>query len=244
AYVKFSRGYKAGGFNAYLITPPYAANESLAFQPEYLNNYEAGYKGSWFDSRVSLTGSVFYDDYTNKQEAVEDPLALSITIRNAASATIYGGEFEGAVKPLRGLTLSGTLGLLHARYNSFPNGGGLGISYTGNDLPSAPSVQATLAAEYAHEFPGWAGVEGVARLEAIYQSSSFADPNNTAAYRQNPATFLNGRVGIQNPRWGLYLWGNNLTNDFHLSGGLYELVATARAVNIPRNFGVELNFKY
>ncbi len=244
AYIKFSRGYKAGGFNAYITTLPYDPAQSLAFQPEYLDNYEIGFKGSWFDNRVTFSSSLFYDDYTNKQEAVEDPLALSITIRNAAKATIYGAELEGSAEPIRGLTFSGTVGLLHARYSSFPNGGGIGISYSGNSLPDAPPVQATLAVQYEHELPVGNGLTGVARLEAIYSGASFSDPNNTLAYRQSPVTFLNGRLGIQAQRWGLFLWANNLTNDLHLSGGLYELVATARAVNIPRNFGVELRFKY
>ena len=37
-YIKFSRGYKAGGFNATLLTNPYVAGSSLAFKPEFLDN--------------------------------------------------------------------------------------------------------------------------------------------------------------------------------------------------------------
>ena len=243
AYIKFSRGYKAGGFNASDITPPYIAGSSLAFRPEYLNNYEAGYKGAWWDGRLTANASVFYDDYTNKQETVENPAILSVIIRNAASAVTYGAEFEAAVQPMDGLTFDGTLGLLNAHYVSFPNGGGIGISYNGNQLPNAPHWQGTISGQYEHALPDWSGFYGLARLELVHSDSSFFDPNNTVAYEQKPYTYLNGRIGVENEHWGFYVWGNNLTNQYHLSGGLYLFDSIARMVNLPTTYGVELTVK-
>ncbi len=243
-YIKFSRGYKAGGFNAITITQPFPAGTSLSFRPEFLNNYEAGYKGSLFNGHLTVNTAVFYDDYTDKQESVENAMAISIIVENAAKARIYGAEFEVDVVPTPGLTLSGTLGLLNGRYQTFldPGGNARG-NFNGNTLANAPGEQATLAVQYVHPM-GSSGLTGFARLETTFQSATYADPVNTPGFVAHAYALLNGRIGVNNGRWGAYLWGRNLTNDFHLSGGLFELLTTVRAVNLPRTFGLELNYKY
>jgi iron complex outermembrane receptor protein len=239
-YIKFSRGYKAGGFNAFAITNPFNANLSLAFKPEFLNNYEVGFKGEWFDNRLSFNGDVFYDDYTNKQKIVEDAALFSFTVLNAAAARIYGSELEGDARPFPGFDLSAKLGLLDAHYTSFPNGGE-GQNFTGNKVANAPEFTGTFAAQYHHEIAnGWSGM---GRIEVFHSSSYFEDPNNTPAYETLPYTYLNARLGVQadNGRWGVYLWGSNLTNRIVFSGGYAAIPVTARAVNFPRLFGVEFS---
>jgi iron complex outermembrane receptor protein len=243
AYIKFSRGYKAGGFNAYLVTAPFNyATTGLAFKPEYLNNYEAGYKASWWDGRMTMNGDVFYDDYTNKQEAVENPALLELIVENAAGARIYGAELETEIQPVDGLIFDGSLGLLNAEYDAFKSA--IGGTLTGNELPSAPHLEYTLAATYEREIPSWSGWDAMARLEVTHTDSSYSDPQNTPGYVNGPVTYLNGRVGVSNGNWAFFLWGKNLTNQYHLTGGLFEDVATARAVNEPRTWGGELTYKF
>jgi iron complex outermembrane receptor protein len=239
AYIKFSRGYKAGGFNAYLNTNPF--NGPYVFLPEYLNNYELGYKSSLLNGRLTFNGDVFYDDYTNKQEEVENLATFSLAVANAAKATIYGAEMEAAVQPFDGLTFTGTLGLLNTKYKTFIDGG---ANYSDNALPSAPRLQGTVAGQYEHEIPGWNGWAALARLEFIHQDSSFTDPENTKALWNGPVSYFNGRIGVENSNWGIYVWGNNLTNQYHVAGGLNELVAVARGVNLPLTYGGEITYKY
>lgn len=244
-YAKFSRGYKAGGFNAFAITPPFNPKDSLAFRPEFLNNYEVGYKGSFWNGLISFNSAVFFDDYTDKQEQVENTVTLGIIVKNAARAQIYGAEFELDAVPIDGLTLSSTLGLLHGTYTSFPDAGTTNACncFTGNDLAYAPRWEGSLAAEYDHSLDFWSGYSAFARVELTHQSSSYSDPNDTVAYESRPYSLLNGRVGIEADHWGLYLWGKNLTNTYHLSGGTFELLTVARAVNMPRTYGIELSLK-
>jgi len=204
-----------------------------------------GYRASWWDGHLTLNSDVFFDQYSNKQEEIENPVTIGIIVINAAKAQIYGGEFELDAIPFDGLTVAGTLGLLHTNYTSFldPLNGTACGCFTGNKLSNSPDLQASLSLQYVHELPGLPDYEGFARIQAVNQSSSFADPNNTLAYEAEPLTTLNARVGITHANWGIYMWGNNLTNAFHLSGAVYELVTTVRAVNLPRTFGVELTLK-
>ena len=246
AYVKFSRGYKAGGFNAYLNTFGFTGGSNYLFQPEYVNNYELGYKSSLWNGLLTFNGDIFYDDYSNKQEAVENIATVSLVVKNAAQATIYGAELEADLHPLDGLTLSATTGLLHTRYGQFNDAGASNACDcdTGNQLPSAPTFQGTIAAQYEHEIPGWDGWAGMIRVEGIRQSSSFTDPENSPDLANKGANYVNGRFGIDNGTWGFFVWGNNLTGTYHLSGGLNELVAVARAVDPPTTYGGEITFKF
>jgi iron complex outermembrane receptor protein len=239
AYAKVSRGYKAGGFNAYLNTHGFTGGSNYLFQPEYVNNFELGYKSSLWDGLLTINSDVFYEDYTNKQEAIENIATVSLVVKNAASATIYGAELEADLHPLDGLTLSATVGLLHSKYGDFA-----AADATGNQLPSAPEFQGTIAAQYEHEIPGWDGWAGMIRVQGIRQSSSFTDPENSADLANKGYNVVNGRLGVDNGTWGFFLWGNNLTGTYHLSGGLNELVAVARAVNLPTTYGGEITFKF
>jgi len=244
-YIKYSRGYKAGGFNDAVITT-YTAGSSLAFKPEFLDNYEVGFKGAWWDGRVSMNIAAFYDNYTNKQEMVENSVLFTFTVQNAAKARLYGAEFEGDLKPVQGLDLTADFGLLDGTYTSFPNGGGIGINYNGNRLANAPKFTGTLAAQYHHELSASPALTGVARVEVFHSDNYFEDPNNTLAFETPAYTYLNARVGVQSDDgvWGLYLWGKNLTNEFVLSGGYVCEPIICRAVNFPRTFGVELTWRH
>ena len=242
-YIKFSRGYKAGGFNVWAVTPPTTASDSLAFKPEFLSEYEAGFKADF--EHISFRSAIFYDDYTNKQEQEENPLLLSIVVRNAAEAKIYGAEFEADVIPFEGLTLSGTLGLLHATYTSFPDAGAANACncFDGNYVALAPDWEAALSAQYERPIDAWADHNIFARIEWTHQAKSYTEPSDSTRFESTPYSLVNARVGIEADHWGLYAWGKNLTNTFHSYGGSYLLVDYAKNVNIPRTFGLELSLK-
>jgi iron complex outermembrane receptor protein len=123
-YVTYAQGWKSGGFNS--RADP-ASKKS--FEPERVDQYEAGLKTSWLKGLITLNSAIFYIDYRDKQEelilAAGNGGQQTLT-RNAASATIEGLEFEAASTPLRGLGGPGkalrvfaNLGLLRARYDKF-----------------------------------------------------------------------------------------------------------------------------
>jgi outer membrane receptor protein involved in Fe transport len=75
---------------------------------EKIKNYELGFKGVFFDRRLSLTGAVFYMDYTDLQVYggsvldIADEPAFNI---NAGEAAIRGFELEATVRPFTGVEL-------------------------------------------------------------------------------------------------------------------------------------------
>ena len=240
-YAKYSRGYKAGGFQADVISPPpNTPPTSFEFDPEYVNNYEAGLKGRWLDGRLTINSAIFYLDYSNKQERVNT--GISFVISNAGEARVKGAEVEVMAIPIEGLTLTGSVGVLDAKYTSFKNAGGLGVNFDGNRLTGAPRLQGTLAAQYE-----WAltnSLNGVARAEAIHLDYIYTDTANSRDLRQRVNTQLNARLGVESDKWGLYLWGKNLTDELILGGGTKVITVTARGINVGRTYGLEARMRF
>jgi iron complex outermembrane receptor protein len=96
AYLKYSRGYKSGGFNASTIS---VNPES---QPEHLDAIELGGK-EVFNRNIQVNGAVFYYNYKDKQI----PLTLPginggptiDSIVNIPQVQSYGADFESIWQP-------------------------------------------------------------------------------------------------------------------------------------------------
>ena len=144
-YASYSKGFKGGGFDprgsgvSAPISDPAAGRtyqdiyDYLSFEPEKVDSYEIGYKGSLLDRRLSLSLAGFYMDYKNVQipgsSACVDALGLpsfcGITT-NAGKARLQGIEaeanavlardFAGAGSTFR---FNGALGYIDAKYKSF-----------------------------------------------------------------------------------------------------------------------------
>ena len=136
AYARYTRGFKAGHFNALASeTGAEAVGGTFDLPPadeEYNDAWEAGLRGSWLDRRLSLAGSFFYYRYENYQiflftdsADVSEPPVLEIV--NAKQAENFGVELEGALQPLEGwaprllsgLRLSANFSWLHGEYLNF-----------------------------------------------------------------------------------------------------------------------------
>ncbi len=243
-YAKFSRGYKAGGFQTDVISPPSPPTIALEFNPEFVNNYEVGLKTYWYNDRLSLNIAAFYLDFSDKQEQVFT--GTSFLISNAASATSKGIEIELLAKPLDGMTVDFNLGLLDAKYEHFPNAGGLGIDFDGNKLVAAPDTAGSFGVQYVTPFMSWSGVEFYARGDINYRGSLFTTTSNDPRLEQDAFTTIDARIGLQGDAgdWGIYLWGRNLGDETVLGGGnVFPFPAgtfTTRSINIDRTYGVEL----
>lgn len=100
-YATWSRGFRPGGINRRSTVPPY--------DPDYLTNYEAGWKFSGLDGKLRVNGAIFYEQWEKFQFAFLG--ANSFTeIHNGPDAKIKGIELDVMLRPVQGLMLqvSGT----------------------------------------------------------------------------------------------------------------------------------------
>ena len=161
-YGTISEGYLTGAFNDEIsanapgFNPQTRANiEALIpYGPEYVTNYEIGFKGTMFDGRLRLSADVFYMDYTDKQETIEvdnqdgrfGPVPSVSVTANAADATITGIELELRASPWDGGFVSLDLGTLNAEYSDF-----LVVNL---DDPTGPLVDVSNT-QLANRTPDW-----------------------------------------------------------------------------------------
>ncbi len=105
-YATYSRGFRSGGFNRDPRAAPY--------DPDYLNNYELGWKTTWADGRIRFNGAVFNDDWNGFQIAVQAANG-SAQIRNVGRGRVRGAELEfGAVLP-GGFSINSSASILDAK---------------------------------------------------------------------------------------------------------------------------------
>jgi iron complex outermembrane recepter protein len=107
-YATWSKGYRPGGVNRNGggTLPPY--------KPDYLTNYEIGWKTSWFDNSLRWNGAVFDEKWKDFQFAYLGANALTI-IANAGNAEIRGVESDLEWAVTRAFTLSGSASFLDAK---------------------------------------------------------------------------------------------------------------------------------
>ena len=88
-YTNYGRGYRNGGFN------PVATDLfDRGFKAEISENYELGFKTSSWGNRFILNGSVFYSDFTNRQQfAITNDFFIPGNF-NYDKSTITGFEFD------------------------------------------------------------------------------------------------------------------------------------------------------
>lgn len=235
-YARYSRGYKAGGFQTDVISPPFNPVADFGFDPETVDSYEIGYKSFFFDRRLELNLAAFHMDWSDKQEQVFT--GLSFIIDNAASAVSEGVEVEFTARPMEGLTLDGNLAYLDAHYEEFAGSPGA----VGRAIPNQPEYSGSLGAQYVTPITG--NMELFTRADLIYRDDSFVNVTNNL--QNEGSTTYNGRIGLQSAddRWGVYLWGRNLTDEIAVSQGstfpFPFAQITTRAPGFGRTYGVEL----
>ena len=251
AYARYSRGYKAGGFQSDVISPPFVfvpgVAPDLGFEPETLDAYEVGFKGTWLDGTLLGNLAVFYYDFKDKQEQVNS--GVSFLVSNAASATSQGAEIELMwATPVEGLSLFANLGYLDAEYDEFPLGGGPGTDFGGNDLAGAAEVSGSIGGSYTRALTGFSGVNLHIAADADHRGDYFTDANNSEVLQVDAYTVYNARIGVEaaDGDWGVYAWGRNLGDEDILGGGVTVLggLYLTRSINFGRAYGLEFNVRF
>jgi iron complex outermembrane receptor protein len=205
-YATWSKGFRPGGVNRNGggTLPPY--------MPDYLTNYELGWKTTWFNHRLRFNGAIFVEDWNNFQFSYLGPNALTI-IDNADKAQIKGLETDLEFAVSEGLTLSGGFSLLDAKLKEpFCKGetpstctspGYEDYAPSGTQLPTTPKFKGDLTARYSFALgggfrgnvqasevyvgPRWADLRIVAR-DALGEMPSYAITDFTASIEKNGLT--------------------------------------------------------
>jgi iron complex outermembrane recepter protein len=256
-YVTYSKGFRPGGVNRNGggTIPPY--------QPDYLKNYEFGWKTTWFDNRLRFNGAIFREDWSNFQFSYLGPNSLTI-ITNAGQARIDGLETDLEFAATQNFTLTSGFSWLNARLTqtfcgdpSICNAPGFDpttyeqYAVAGTRLPVTPRFKGNLTGRYT--FPV-ASYKGFLQGSAVYVGERTSDLRTLAANAlgDEPSyTVLNFSAGMEVRNFHYEIYLNNAADKRAVLDKYAECdvlkcgaIATYDVPNQPRTIGVKFGQKF
>jgi iron complex outermembrane receptor protein len=240
-YASFSRGYRAGAFNAQFLFSP---QDFTTVQPETVNSTEVGFKTTWLDNRLQLNGAIFNYQYKNQQIVDVRPDGQQPLI-NLPKSWIDGGELEVVTRPVRSLTLRAGLGVLNAKIQEGAVAGG-SIDVAGHKLPEAPDLSGTWGIDW-DALDVYSG-KVVVHLDGSFASKQYFELVNENRIAQDAYELFNARLAWHSAddKWELGVWDKNITNRFYLTNA-YDLQALGFDYlhrGVPREFGGDVSFHF
>ncbi|MBB5698631.1 TonB-dependent receptor [Sphingomonas yantingensis] len=250
-YVSARRGYRAGGFNL-------RAQSDVAFrpfQPETVQEYEAGIKNS-FDlgvGKLTTNLAAFFQDYKNvqRQQNIVVGAQIATIVSNIGVQHNYGGEFEANLNFDNGLSLNLFYSYVDIKVIEGDNGT---IA-----LNSIPKHQVGGGITYNRDIDGVGDLN--ANVNATYRSDTPLDDFDLGAVQPGYA-LANARVGVSRiggSNFGVAVFANNIFNTYYMQGGLYLASGgpavggvppsggpgfSASTFGEPRTYGIELSAKF
>lgn len=260
-YASYTKGYKAA------IIDVGGSCQSGAFvcndiRPETIDAFEVGMK--YNGNGLTFETSAFYYDYKNLQ--VSQYEAGTAEILNAAKSEIYGleGQFQYRVTPE--FQVNAGASWVHARYKDF-NGAPIYTRCSTLD----PATQAACAAggvtflviptqlhdvtmQRTPKFTGFFGARYATDLgggelalsgNLFYSSSFFFGPSGIQ-FKQKGFETLSLRAQWTDPSdtYSIALWGDNVTDNRHLTQAQYSNFGIGANWNKPVTFGIEFGIKF
>jgi iron complex outermembrane receptor protein len=240
-YASISKGDRAGNYNGRATT---IASATTPTNPETVWNYEIGTKNEFFDRRLRLNLTGFYEEYNNIQETVPVTFANAPavqTLLNAASAYVYGIEFEGSWLVTPEFRLDGSAGALKTHYDSFI-GAPVGTDVGKLVFDYVPDITMDVAATYTIDIPN---LDGNFELRGAYhyQTATYTDTFNTPIFRQPDYGIVDASITYVRDDWRISAFGRNLQNTV-FSTVITRGLSYFEGAGQPRTFGVEISYRY
>jgi iron complex outermembrane receptor protein len=244
-YATYSEGFRPGGINRNNSVPPY--------KPDYLKNYEIGWKTTWGGNTFRFNGAIFHEDWNDIQYSFLPPSGSGLTvIRNAGSATIDGIESDLTWAPTQGLTISGGFSYLDAKLSSnyVPDPEAPPEAFKGDRLPVTPEFKANLTGRY--EFP-IGNLDGFAQAAVVYNGDTYSDLTRAdrAAFGKNPAyTIADVSGGVTMGKMTLQLYINNVFDELARTSAFSGCATSVCGVqpyyvpNRPRTIGLKFSQEF
>ena len=240
----YSKGYKSGGFFArtqYIET-------LNSYDPEYVDTYELGMKSQWLENRLRFNSTLFYSEYSDKQEDIivpDDSGAVGTIVANASDVEMYGAEIELNALVTPNLIAYLQAGYLNSEYGDFEadiNGDGVITDNSGLTLRNSPENTFGTGLTYNYN---------IDLGEFAFHYNYFWRDKYQSIFDNNPlgkvkaAGFHNASIDFTfRENYVLSVYGRNLGNERYARPVLITPVSNFGQYNEPRNYGVELTARF
>jgi iron complex outermembrane receptor protein len=249
AYWKYTRGWKAGHFNA----TSSAFKGVTAADPETIDSFEVGLRGSWFDDRVGLDLSMFYYSYENYQLfTVENDFGSlpGFVVVNADNAEVYGAEVNFETRPWEGSYFNVRGGWLESQFLDFVQDQVIQqitqngivtiikeIDNTGNRLLNSPRFKVSMTAQQTLPLGRWGTL--TPRYDGAWTDTTFFDPTEGRGIPgiQNVPILPDNTIGQR------AYWLHNLRLAYTTPNGRIEVAGWVRNIEdkVYKNFAFDVS---
>lgn len=250
AYVTARDAYKSGGVNG----PVPVGSAFRTFPPERLSDIEIGFKSQFVVGTVQVRANIaayrgIYDNIQRTTLETVSGIPLNVT-RSAAKGKIQGIEFNGAIVPVRGLTLNGSYSYIDAKYTRVTDASA-GAILNGAPFPYTPEHKFSVGATYQAQL-GNAG-ELVLAVNYARQTKVSTAQTNASFYNFLPAYgLLNASINLRNiggRPLDIGLFATNLTNVTKPVGVLDQYNGAGPGTvgltyTEPRMYGIRVGYRF
>jgi outer membrane receptor protein involved in Fe transport len=228
-YATTNNGFRPGGVNRVDLNGVHAP----PYKPDYLTNYEVGWKTSWFDDTLHFNGALFLDYWNNFQFTFLSNNSIPF-IANPGDARIKGIESDVLWRATDQLTINGSLSYTDAQLTKpYLDKNGAVLAPIGQQLPITPYFKGNATARYEFDVTDWhAHLQG----SVVYNGSSWNDLRTTERNDtgRDPAyTVVNLAAGVARDNWELEL---SLDNAFDKRAQLYRFSECTPTVCGPQTY--------
>jgi iron complex outermembrane receptor protein len=257
-YGSYSQGFKSGIFLSGQTSP--------VLEPEVVDAYELGMKGTFLNRQLQFNAAAFLYDYTDLQQGRSVPAGTSgftLVYENAASAEINGVETEFSWLASDNLRFDGSVTYLDATFDDYVTtdpfdtvfqqlglispAADLSQQLAGNRMVQAPEWSWTLGTtlEFMLTDSGWSTS---ATVSASNKDKVYFSQFNHDALSQDSVTTLSANLLLTSPdqRWTVNAWGKNLTDETIYMGTfiLNSSRTNAGFLAPPRTYGVTVGYQF
>ena len=210
-YANYGRGYRAGGFN-----PQVTDFYNLDYEKELSDNFELGVKTSWWNNRFLLNGSVFYSNFSDRQQFAIEPEFFIPGNFNYDKSTISGFEIDTKTRISKYLDVLFSYGFVNSKIDEGGfTGGEDGMAsdlneFNGNITSFVPRSNYNLGLASSFDISDKASLDLNVSLNGtgeIYWSDFNEEGSLSDGYQ-----LLDARVTLNVNKFSFSLWGKNITD--------------------------------
>jgi len=238
-YANYSEGFKSGGFFGRQAN----FNIYAGYEPEYVKNYELGWKSTLQDGRMILNGAIFKSEYDDKQESILIPVDLTnvaTVVRNAASMEMTGLELELMYQVTEAWDLMVTYGYLEAEYKDYLadlNGDNVITDNSGLIPRNTPENTFGITTSYTTQI-GNGELKG--RVSYRFRDEMNSDSSNKPQGELDSIENVNATISYSFSNYSITAWGRNLTDEREQRWSTIGGITDRGWWNEPQTLGVTL----
>lgn len=208
-YVNYGRGYRTGGFN-----PAVTDKFNRDFKDELTDNFELGFKTSWWNNRFILNGSAFYTDFSNQQQYVFDLNTFFAGNYNYNKSKIIGFELDAKIRLSKYLDLLANYGFVDSEITEGGTTGGTNgtatdlNAFNGKKTPFVPQENFNIGLESSFDVSENAAMDLSVNLNNT--GKTYWDESNSDAFTTDAYQLLDARASLSLNKLKFTIWAKNI----------------------------------